>query len=86
MATKKELTLSEQLYALANDAAKAREKLSNGKYKNGSYSGSAGVSAMFDFAHLQLTLQEMAKQALITEVRAEAREQLLAQIHVQIGV
>lgn len=86
MATKKELTMSEQLYAMAQDARSARERLKDGKYKNGCYSSSAGANAQITLGQLQLALEKMAKQALIAEVRAEVREQLLAQIHVQIGV
>ena len=86
MATKKELTMSEQLYAMAQDARSAKERLKDGRYKNGCYSNSAGANAQIPLAQLQLALEKMAKEALIAEVRAEAREQILAQIHVQIGV
>ena len=86
MATKKELTMSEQLYAMAQDARSARERLRNGKYKNGCFSSSAGDNAQITLGKLQVILEKMAKEALIAEVRAETREQLLAQIYVQIGV
>ena len=86
MVTKKKMTMSEQLYAMARDASSARERLKDGKYKNGCYSNSAGVTAQIALGQLQLALEKMAKEALIAEVRVEAREQFLAQIQVQIGV
>lgn len=86
MATvKTPITMSERLFALAKAAENAGHDLDLGKYRNGSYSGSAGLSASIQFSLIQHELEKLAKQALKDEAKAEAQEQLLARIQIQIG-
>ena len=77
-------TLSDRLFALAKCAQSAGHDLELGRYRNGSYSGSAGMCASISFSQIQYELEKLAKQALKNEAKAEAQEQLLARIQIQI--
>ena len=85
MATTKTPTMSERLFALAKCAENAGHSLQMGKYRNGSYAGSSGLSASISFSQIQHELEKLAKQALRDEAKAEAQEQLLARIQIKIG-
>ncbi|MGN0728571.1 hypothetical protein [Treponema sp.] len=77
--------ISEQLFALAKVAEYAGHNLDLGKYRNGSYAGSAGLSASISLSQIQHELEKLAKQALANEAKADAQEQLLARIQIKIG-
>ena len=85
MATAKNFTMSERLFALAKCAENAGHDLERGKYRNGSYAGSSGLSASISFSQIQHELEKLAKQALKDEAKAVAQEQLLARIQIKIG-
>ena len=85
MATTKTPTMSERLFELAKCAENAGHSLQMGKYRNGSYAGSSGLSASISFSQIQHELEKLAKQALRDEAKAEAQEQLLARIQIKIG-
>lgn len=85
MSNAKKCTMSERLFALAKSAENAGHNLDLGRYRNGSYSGSAGLSASTQFSLIQYELERLAKQALKDEATAEAQEQLLARIQIKIG-
>ena len=84
MATIKNPSMSERLFALAKCAENAGHSLELGRYRNGSYAGSSGLSASISFSQIQHELEKLAKQALKDEAKAEAQEQLLAHIQNQI--
>ena len=85
MATTNSPSLSERLFTLAKCAETAGRSLELGRYRNGSYAGSSGLSAAISFSQIQHELEKLAKQALKNEAKAEAQEQILARIQIQIG-
>jgi hypothetical protein len=76
--------LSERLELLMNKAKISAREVRNGRYTNGSYSSSAGNTAIYALDMLEKELLELMKQALRSEAYNEAREMLVAQISVSV--
>ena len=78
------MKISTKLEKLMAKATSAQLELQRNRYKNGSYSGSAGLCAEIAFDLITRELRELMKEAIKAEAVAEAKEQILAQITVKI--
>ena len=77
--------MNEKMFALAKKAENAAKELRDGKYSNGSYSQFSGDRARTAFTVIQEELERLAKEMLRAEAKAEAREEILAEIQIRIG-
>lgn len=78
------MKISTELEKMMREIDNAKDTLKEGKYRNGSFSGSNARSTIWKLEKIEEKLYEMVKEALVAEATIEAKENFLAQISIQI--